>query len=160
MVAYGSKQSTIFARDLPDNASMEFGKTYHAEFSVEGIRTLIPGWENDAINNMRESCYREGMEITYIDVDSDSHTGTVQYRLMNTGNATAMIAPVVIAIIYIIAIVVGIYLISLTLTGGVKELSTVMTDNPMMTPIIYGGVALALIVAFIYLKNQFSSSDT
>jgi hypothetical protein len=157
-VSYGSKQSTLFARDLPDNATMDPGKTYHAEFTVEGIRTLIPGWESDVINNIRDSCYREGMEITYIDVDSDNHTATVQYKLANTGNATAMIAPVVIAIIYIIAIVVGIYLISLTLNGGVKELSNTMTDNPMITPIIYGSVALALIVALIYLKNKVTSS--
>jgi len=150
---YGSRMSTSFSRDLADDAMMEPGKTYHAEFEVQGIQTLFPGWENSVINTIRDSIYREGCEITYIDVDSVNHSATVQYRLMDTGNATAMVFPVlaVLSIVYIITIVVGIYLISLTLVGAVKEISNVISGNPIMTPIIMGVIAIAVL---IYMKRQ------
>lgn len=150
---YGSRLSTSFSRDLADDAMMEPGKTYHAEFEIQGIRTLLPGWENDVINTVRESVYRENCEITYIDVDSANHSAVVQYKLMETGNATAMVFPVlaVLSIVYIITIVVGIYLISLTLVGTVKEISNVVAENPIMTPIIMGVIAIAVL---IYMKRQ------
>jgi hypothetical protein len=163
MVAYGSKQSTLLSREVSEDTQMEPGKVYHAEFAVEGIRTLLPGWESDVLNSIYDSLSQKHCEAVYIDVDSQNMSATVQYRLTSTGNATALFFdPITIGLVvlFVATVVLGIYLISLTLTGGVKELSTVMTDNPTMTPIIYGGVALALIVAFIYLKNQFSSSDT
>ena len=162
MVSFGSKRSTQFARSVSDDAIMEPGKIYHAYFVVEGIRTMLPGWENDVISTIRTSLYEKGCEVTYMNVDDQNHSATVQYRLMNSSNATAMIFPVlaVLSIVYIITIVVGIYLISLTLVGAVKEISNIAIDNPIMTPIIYGGLAIVGIVALIYLKDRFSSSSS
>jgi len=40
----------------------------------------------------------------------------------------------------------------------VKELSSsvsdVITDNPVMTPIMYGGIAIVIIALFIYMKRK------
>jgi len=166
MVAYGSKQSTLFARDLPEGALVEPGKVYHAEYRADGIQTLFPGWENAAIDRMNAAILKQGCEPVYLDVDSENQTITIQYRRMDQARATffgiddAIEVYAVCIIAATAAIVIGAWLLSLTMVGAAKELSNVITDNPAMTPIIYGGVALALIVAFIYLKNQFSPSDT
>jgi hypothetical protein len=160
MVSYGSARSTLFSRELSDNAVMEFGKIYQADFNIEGYRTMLPGWENEVMFTLRDSAYRENQEITYMDIDSQNHTITVQYKLADTANATAMIAPMVIAIVFIVVAVLAIYAISLTINGGIKELSTVMTDNPLITPVVYGGLAIVGIAMLIYMKNQFSSSGS
>ena len=153
MSEYGSRLSTSSSRDLADDAMMEPGRVYHAEFEIKGIRTIFSGWEIDAINTIRESVYREGCEITYINVDSANHSATVQYKLMETGNATAMVFPIlaVLSIVYIITIVVGIYLISLTLVGAVKELGKGISENPILSPIVLGIIAIAVL---IYMKRQ------
>ena len=160
MVSYGSARSTMFSRELSDNAVMEFGKIYQVNFNIEGYRTMIPGWENEVMFTLRDSAYRENQEITYMDIDSQNHTIDVQYKLVDTANATAMIAPMVIAIVFIVVAVLAIYAISLTLVGGIKELSSTMASNPLITPVIYGGLAIVGIVALIYLKDRFSSSDS
>jgi len=156
MVSFGTARSSIFAREIDDNDVMEFGKIYEAEFNIEGMRTMIPGWESEVMYTIRDSAYRENQEVIYMNVDSQNRKIVVQYKLADTANATAMIAPLVIAIVFIIVAVVGIYLISLTLNGGVKELSSTMASNPMITPVVYGGIAIVGIVALIYLKNKFS----
>lgn len=156
MVSYGSARSTIFSRELSENAVMEFGKVYQAEFNIAGYRTMLPGWEDEVAFSVRDAAYRENQEITYMNIDSQNHTITVQYKLVDTGNATAMIAPMVIAIVFLVVAVLAIYAISLTINGGVKELSSTMTSNPLITPVVYGGLAIIGIVALIYIKNKFS----
>lgn len=165
MIAYGSKQSTLFARDLPEGSVVEPGKIYHAEYKVEGIQTLFPGWENAAVDRMNSAILQQGCEPVYLDVDSENQTITMQFRRMDQARATffgvddIIVVYAVCIIAITAAVVIGAWLLSVTMVGAAKELSTVISDNPMMTPIIYGGVALALIVALIYLKNQFSPSD-
>jgi hypothetical protein len=163
-VAYGSALPTIMSRTVSEDETMEPGKIYHAEYKAEGISTLIPGWEDSAIARMNTAMYQQGCEPVYLGIDSQNDTITMQYRLREQayGEATAMfvIAPVVVtAVAYIAviaAVIIAVWLLSLVLVGGVKEINTVISDNPVMTPIIYGGVAIAGIVALIYLKNKFS----
>jgi hypothetical protein len=157
MVSYGIQQSTLFAHEVPDDTVLEYGKIYHAGFNVEGIRTLLPGWESDVLNTINNSLNQKHCVATYIDVNSQNQSATVQYKLMGNGNASAMFFdPITIGLVvlFIATAVLGIYLISLTLNGGVKELSTTMTDNPLMTPVVYGAIAIAGIALLIYLKRQ------
>jgi hypothetical protein len=157
----------MLSRVVSEDEIAQPGKVYHAEFNAAGISTLIPGWEDSAIDRMNTSLYQQGCEPVYLNVDSQNDTITIQYKLREPayGEATAMVLPVIVvyavAIIAVsAAIVIAAWLLSLTLNGGVKELSTTLTDNPMMTPIIYGGLAIVGIVALIYLKDRFSSSDS
>jgi len=163
MVAYGNPISTLFSRTVAEDEAMEPGKVYHAEFKAEGIGTFIPGWEDSAIARMNTAMYQQGCEPVYLNIDSQSDTITMQYQLREQayGEATAMVAwltPVMIQAVAWIAVaaavVIAVWLLSLTLNGGVKELSSTMSSNPMMTPIVYGGVAIAAIVALIYLRKQ------
>ena len=163
-VAYGSALPTIMSRTVGENETMEPGKIYHAEYKAEGISTLIPGWEDSAIARMNTAMYQQGCEPVYLGIDSRSDTITMQYKMREQayGEATSMLfftPPVITAVAYIAviaAVVIAVWLLSIILVGGVKEINTVISDNPAMTPIIYGGVAIVGIVLLIYLKNKFS----
>jgi len=169
VVAYGNQQSTRFARTLSETDVMVPGRIYHAMFKAEGIQTYI-GWEESAIARIHASLYNQGCEPVYIGVDNQNNTVTFQYRLaggtQEYGEATSAAAwlavyPVAQAVAYIAiaaAIVIAVWLLSLTIVGGVKELSSsvsdVITDNPVMTPIMYGGIAIVIIALFIYMKRK------
>lgn len=156
MPSYGTYHSTSFSREISNDTPMEPGKIYHAEMNVVGYRTLLPGWEDEAMFQIRDAAYQKNCEITYIEIDSQNMTAVIQSRLMDTGNATAMIEPItmILLIAFVGSIVIAIYAISLIINGGVKELSGTMVNNPVITPVVYGALAIVGIALFIYLRRQ------
>ena len=173
-VAYGTRQSTLSSHTISNTDYMIPGKIYHTVWKAEGVQTYV-GWEDSAIARLNESLYNQGCEPTYVSIDNQTNTITFQYRIKEQfqeyGEATAMVTPVVYLVAYAVAyiaiaaaIVIAVWLLSLTIVGGVKELSSsvsdTITDNPLMIPVVYGGLAIVGIVALIYLKDRFSSSSS
>lgn len=154
-ITYGSQQSALFSRDVPSNEPMKPGSVYSANYVITGIKTHLPGWEDEAIIAIRNGLESQGMEIIYIGVDSDNDGIDVQWKLANYGEAQAMVVPVIayyVAAFVIIAIVS--YLLIITMVGALKEISDIMLENPYMVPVIYGGLAILGLVAIGYAYKQ------
>lgn len=154
-VGYGTQVSSLLARDVAEDESVKPGATYSANFAITGIQTALRlGWENDAIIKIRNELESQGAEIVYIGIDTDKNGIDVQWKYPITGNAQAaipmlLVYGIVIAVIFILAI----WLV-VTLVGAVKEISTVMTDNPAMIPVVYGAIAIGGLIAIAYLYKQ------
>lgn len=155
-IGYGSQVSTFGARDMSTDDVMQPGSIYSANYTISGIKSYLPGWEDEAIISLRNGMESQGFEIVYIGVDSDNNGIDVQWRLPYTGDAQSMAFPVIlvyyVAAIVIVAIVA--YLLIITLVGAVKEVSAIITENPTMIPIIYGGLAILGLIAIGYTYKQ------
>lgn len=161
-VVYGSKQVAFTSRDVPEGESMVPGKIYEAEYEVSGIRTIVPGWEDDAINEIVRNVENMGGEILYAAIDAQRRNYVhVQWRYyQRAGEFQAAVLPIiaVYAIAFAIITICAIWLI-LTITGSVKEIGTLMTDNPQISLAIYGVLGIAGIASLIYLVREFRFDD-
>lgn len=161
-IVYGSKQVAFTSRDVAENEEMVPGKIYEAEYEISGIRTIVPGWEDDAINQIQRNIESTGCEVLYIAIDAQRRNYVhVQWKYPVSENAQAAlvwIVPIAYAVAAIVITVCAIWLV-LTLTGSVKEIGTLMTDNPQISLAIYGVIGIAGIAALIYLVREFRSDD-
>jgi hypothetical protein len=153
-VSYGSKVIGLITRDVQQTDAVTPGSVYEATFAVSGIRTVVPGWENDAINQVRSTIESKGGQVTYISISGTNvivqWTHPVQ---ASSANAHAAVAFVVYGIIAAVIIILSIWLI-LTLTGSVKEISGVLTNNPTTTVALYGAILVAGMFAVGYIMKQ------
>jgi len=154
-VSYGSKTIGLSTRDVQQTDAVQPGVTYEATFAVSGVRTVLPGWENDAINQVENTIESNGGRVTYISISGSNVVVQWTHPVQATSaNAHAAIAPIIIGmIIFAIIVALGIWLV-LTLTGSVKEISGVLTDNPTTTIAIYGCLALGALFAIGYIMKQ------
>jgi hypothetical protein len=157
-VSYGSKAIGLSTRDMDQSEAVQPGGVYEATFAVSGVRTIIPGWENDAINQVESTISSNGGQVTYVSISGDNVV--VQWTQLDqatSANMHAAVVPIIIGmIIFAIIVALGIWLI-LTLTGSVKEISGILTDSPVTTTVVYGCLALGALVAVGYIMKQRSS---
>ncbi|HPE06171.1 MAG TPA: hypothetical protein PLW50_00420 [Smithellaceae bacterium] len=156
MVSQGSRKIGVTSRNVSEDEAMVEGKTYEATYQVTGIRQLIPGWENDVINQVTNQLASQGATVTYINISGN--TVTVQWEYQHLyGQFTAAVLPV-IAVYAIAAVVITVcaYILSLTLVGFVKEIGTAITESPQTQMLVYAGIA----IIFLYLLNQRSRSSS
>jgi hypothetical protein len=158
---YGSKQIAITSRDVAEDEPMVPGKIYEAEYEVSGIRTIIPGWENDAINEIVNNLTNQGAEVLYVAIDAQRRNYVhVQWRYyQREGEFQATVLPLiaVYAIAFAVITICAIWLI-LTITGSVKEIGTAMMDNPQLALAINGLLAIGGIIVLIYFVREFKSA--
>ena len=155
-VSYGSKVIGLLTRDVLQTDAVQPGVIYEATFAVSGIRTVIPGWENDAINQVESTISSKGGQVTYISISGNNvivqWTHPAQATSANV-HAAVVVPLIVYGIVAAIIIILSIWLV-LTLTGSVKEISGVLTDNPTTTIAIYGCLALGALFAIGYIMKQ------
>lgn len=153
-VTYGTKQYGSTVREVSQDETMVPGKVYEAEYEVNGIRTLIPGWETGVINDITTNLENSGAEVLYTSVSGSRVIVQWKYS-QRYGEFQAAVLPL-IAVYAIAAVVITIcvYILSLTLVGFVKELGSAAASSPQVTMILYaiGGIAL------IYFVSQLRSS--
>jgi len=154
-VSYGSKQYGSTIREVDEGESMIPGKIYEAEYQVTGVRTLIPGWENDVINQITNNLGNQGAEVVYTSVSGDRVTVQWKYS-QRFGEFQAAVLPVIaVYAIAFVVIAICVYILSLTLVGFVKELGEAMASSPQVSMIVYAVVG----IAFLYFVSQFRSSS-
>jgi hypothetical protein len=157
MAVFGTKYSSSSRRVLEQGATVVPGVVYESNYTVEGIRTLFPGWENEAINRVVSDLASGGAEVLYADINE--RTVTIQYRYaLRYGEFQASVFPVAIAVYALAAVVITAcaYLLSLTLVGGVIELGKAVAESPQTQMLVYAGIA----IIFLYLINQRSRSSS
>jgi hypothetical protein len=151
-VLLGTRQSsTIFTHTVAQNDVLQPGITYEAIYPAEGIGTLMPGWEADAINNVTATLASQGCTPTYFDVEGDfnpfgAHTVTVQFQYTPTG-AQAEVPQLVWAVVVLLLVFGIIAWLTLYAPSTIKAISSALTDNPV---ILYG---LGAIVALLLLRE-------
>ena len=151
---YGAKHYGTSIREVDEGESMVPGKVYEAEYQVTGIRTLIPGWENDVVNQITTNLMNQGAEVIYTSVSGD--TVTVQWKYSQRyGEFQAAVIPLIaVYAIAFIVITVCVYILSLTLVGFVKELGEAVAASPQVAMITYAIIG----IAFLYLFSTMRSS--
>lgn len=156
--SYGSRVYGLSTRNVAQNEYVKSGVVYEANYTVSGIRTVVPGWEYDALDQVRDTIESKGGQIVYIGITGTDIT--VQWKHPSTAtstNAKAALAPVVVyGIVVAVSIVLAIWLV-VTITGSVKEINTVMNDSPLTSVAIYGVIGVLGIFAFGYLMKQYRS---
>jgi uncharacterized membrane protein YuzA (DUF378 family) len=154
-VTYGTKQYGSTVREVSEEEAMVPGKIYEAEYQVTGIRTLIPGWENDVINQITNNLENSGASVVYTSVSGD--TVTVQWKYSQRyGEFQAAVLPLIaVYAIAFVVITICVYILSLTLVGFVKELGQAVAESPQVALITYAAIG----IAFLYLISTFRSSD-
>ena len=140
-------------RDMGNDEPMEHGKIYHATYAISGFNTYFTGWENAAMGTIMNGFATQGCDVTYIGVNGEKSID-VQFKMMDTGNARSAIFWMVPYVVCIAVIAIIAYLLIITIVGAVKEVSNVITENPAMIPIIYGGIAIVGLIAVGYVYKQ------
>ena len=157
-VTYGTQMSTLLARDVSADEEVKPGATYSANYAITGLRRELGlGWEDEAIYSIRNGMESQGFEIVYIGVDPDKDGIDVQWRMPYTADAQAkpaFLLPLAYIVASVVIVAIVAYLLIITIVGAVKEISTVMTDNPAMIPVVYGAIAIGGLIAIAYLYKQ------
>jgi hypothetical protein len=149
-VLLGEKRSgTIFSHTVEQNEQLREGVTYEAVYPAEGIGTLMPGWETDAINQVTSTLASQGCTPTYFEVAGDlnpfsAHTVTVQFQYTPTG-AQAVIAPLVWAVIGLLLVAGIIAWLTLYAPSTIKAISDSLVENPIVMYLGGGIIAILLL---------------
>ncbi len=152
---YGTKQYGSTVREVDEGEPMVPGKIYEAEYQVTGIRTLIPGWENDVVNQITNNLSNQGAEVVYTSVSGSSVTVQWKYS-QRYGEFQAAVLPVIaVYAIAFVVITICVYILSLTLVGFVKELGNAVAESPQVAMITYAIIG----IAFLYLISTFRSEQ-
>lgn len=154
-ITYGTQVFGTSTRTVSDTDSPRPGAVYEATYAISGVRTWVPGWENDAINEVKRTIESNGGQVVYIAIRNDDVVVQWKYSVPAiSANAHAVIAPVIIGmVLFAVIVALGIWLI-VTATSSAKEISGLMTDNPQTTIAIYGALIVAALFAAGYIMRQ------
>jgi len=154
-ISYGTKQYGSTIREVDQDEAMVPGKIYEAEYEVTGIRTLIPGWENDVINQITNNLSNSGAQVVYTSVSGSRVIVQWKYD-QRYGEFQAAVLPLVaVYAIAFVVITICVYILSLTLVGFVKELGEAVANSPQVAMITYAAIG----IAFLYLFSTMRSRD-
>jgi hypothetical protein len=151
MVVWGNKATSLLPKYITQDDSGAVvvpGRTYEAVYPVQGIQTLIPGWETTAINNIVSQLQSNGCTATYFESNDANDTITVQFQSnVQSSETTDMAVPIIVWYIVgsVIFSVLAAWLLTIIIPTSIKEIGGAMTDNPMVTYAIYGIIAIFLI---------------
>lgn len=153
-VVAGSKITEIGAKYInPNTHTVVPGKVYHTEFTVGGLRTVFPGWENEFISNLRADMASEGHRVEYIEI-RDKYI-TVQwtaYPSLTGTNFQPQVAPIVVyAVILGIIAIIALYFIVEGLRET-KELVNTVGDSSEKTALSMGALVVGALVLVLLLR--------
>jgi len=150
-------------KNISQSYTMVPGMCYESVYSVGGLRTFFPGWEQEAISNIRDAIennpnFPQGTCVTkYIRVEEDG-TCVAQWKYNPIDTTTLVIPAIVGYIVLAVAAAIIVYLVW-QVTESVKEILTSENPNTRYAIIVAGVVAAAvLLVAAAYSFR--SISDT
>lgn len=157
MVTYGT-HVTGTTRDVGQSETARPGVVYEVNYTVSGLRVLMPGWESDAINEVSQEIQSKGGQVVYIGISGSNVV--VQWRYNTTARSANAHAMVPVLLLYAVAaaivIILGIWLI-VTITSSVKEISNVVTESPQAAVMVYGMLALGGLIVYMLIQRQRSS---
>lgn len=143
------------------SAQMVPGRVYRMTCEVTGARTLIPGWEQDAINQTYNDIVAKGATPTYINIDTVQYgqfdvrgNVTIEFTY-DTASPTAMIAPIIWAIAIGITLVLAIWLI-ITLNGAVQEIAPLLPGGETTAWLMIGA---AVVGAYLLVQQIRGGGD-
>jgi hypothetical protein len=122
------------------------GEVYEAVYHAEGLQTMIPGWEQTAVNDISTQLTQNGCVITYFKADDNVDDITVQFmQSSEASDASSMVLPVIVW--YIVASVVfsvlAYWLLTIVAPQSIRVIGSALTDNPIVT---YGLGAIIVIL--------------
>jgi hypothetical protein len=152
---YGKQAIGLSSRTVGQTETVRPGVVYEQSFVISGIRTVVPGWENDAINEVKNTIESKGGTIIYISISGTEVVVQWKHPVVSAStNARAAIAPVVVyGIVIAVSIILSIWLI-ITATGSLKEVSTILDDSSTTTTALYGALIVAGMFAVGYILRQ------
>ncbi len=142
---------------IGNTTPMEDGRFYESTYSVGGIRSIFPGWEEEAINNIRASIESHpGCYVNYIYMQPNNvvvvqwYYSSIQYAADMRAAGYYAIPAVVPLAAYVVAaaalIVIGLYLTS-QIISTIKE---ILVESKEQVDLITWAVILIAICVLIF----------
>jgi len=151
----GNKISESGAKYInPRTHAVVPGKTYHTEYTVGGWNTLIPGWQDRLVSDIRNQMTADGHRLEYIEL-RDKYV-TIQWTAF-PALAGSLFTPTAIPAVVVYAVIVGIIAIIalyLIVTGirETKELVEVAGSNTQNTAISLGALVVGALILIAILR--------